>query len=116
MSIKKLSQNLLFIFGFIFLIASCEPRYLEFNKLNETSYNPNIAVPLFNARVGMQDILARNQLDVVQTDASGLITLVYQGGLIDVNIFDLLPPLTETMEFELGTGFLVQLLLTNQEL
>jgi hypothetical protein len=105
MSIKKLSQNLLFIFGFIFLIASCEPRYLEFNKLNETSYNPNIAVPLFNARVGMQDILARNQLDVVQTDASGLITLVYQGGLIDVNIFDLLPPLTETMEFELGTGF-----------
>jgi len=104
MSKKHFSRKLLSFLALIYILSSCKPEYFT-GKLNETSYNPAIAIPLFNAKLGMQDILSNNELDVVQTSEDGLITLVYQGGLIDVNVFDLLPPLGETMEYEVGTGF-----------
>lgn len=105
MNFIKTAKKLLAFILLLSLFFACEPRYLEFDKLSQTSYKPDLALPLVSARLGMTDILARNQLDVVQTTGSGLITLVYQGSLIDVNVFDMLPPLNETMEYELGTGF-----------
>ncbi len=104
MKFTKTLGELSVVFFFLALFYNCERRYFEFDKLKDVTYSPQLALPLVNSRLGMDDILARNQLDLIQTDAEGLITLVYEDNLIEVNPFQLLPPLEQKMEYSLGTG------------
>lgn len=100
--LKKIESTfilfLLFCVG-VFL-QSCEPRYAEVNKIKGTEWRPEIAAPLVNAEIEIETILARNANDAITTDADGLITLNYETDLIDFNVFDLIPPVTETFSHE----------------
>ena len=61
------------------LFASCKK--LEFDKITQTSWNPNLAVPLAHAKFGVYDILAlQDSNDLVVTNPiTGAISLVYSG-------------------------------------
>ena len=79
-------QNKILFSGIILLcglfIASCKK--LEFDKIAQTAWNPNLAVPLAYANFGVYDILAlQDSNDLIVIDnASGAIALVYKGEIV----------------------------------
>lgn len=80
-SLKKDVNRLIFfsVSALALLFTSCKK--LEFDKITQTSWNPNLAVPLAYANFGVYDILAlQDSNDLVVTDAvTGAISLVYTG-------------------------------------
>lgn len=64
------------------LIVSCKK--LEFDKIAQTAWNPNLAVPLAHANFGVYDILAiQDSNDLVVIDnTTGAIALVYKGEIV----------------------------------
>lgn len=81
-SLKFSSGKLVALLASIFLISSCKK--LEFDKIAQTAWNPNLAIPLAYADFGVYDILARqDSTDLVVIDPnSGAIALVYKGEIV----------------------------------
>ena len=78
-SLKSSIGKWIAVYALIFFASSCKK--LEFDKIAQTAWNPNLAIPLAYADFGVYDILARqDSTDLVVIDPStGAIALVYKG-------------------------------------
>lgn len=81
-SLKSSFGKWIAICSILFFISSCKK--LEFDKIAQTAWNPNLAVPLAYADFGVYDILARqDSTDLVVIDPNtGAIALVYKGEIV----------------------------------
>lgn len=81
-SLKK-NRNLI---AFLLLVMGTLPacKKIEFDKLAQNAWNPNLAIPLAHANFGVYDILARqDSTDIVVIDnTTGAIALVYKGEVV----------------------------------
>ena len=67
------------------LVQGCKK--LEFDKIAQTAWNPNLAVPLAHAKFGVYDILAlqdSNDLVVIEP-TTGAIALAYKGEIVSLD-------------------------------
>ncbi len=82
---NSLKKNIKFL-ALIFLVVGVFPacKKLEFDKLAQNAWNPNLAIPLAHANFGVYDILARqDSTDIVVIDnTTGAIALVYKGEVV----------------------------------
>lgn len=69
------------------ILQSCLKDNFDFDKLASTEWNPDVAIPLVYASLGVYDILARTEnSDLIVIDpTNGLMALVYQGELFSFN-------------------------------
>ncbi len=82
---NSLKKNIKFL-ALILLVVGIFPacKKLEFDKLAQNAWNPNLAIPLAHANFGVYDILARqDSSDIVVIDnTTGAIALVYKGEVV----------------------------------
>lgn len=75
----------------IFTFQSCIKDNFDFNKLAQTEWNPNIAVPLVYSSLTVQDILTREDTQgQIIVGADNFCTLVYKGNLFSLLASDLI--------------------------
>lgn len=68
----------------ILFFASCKK--MEFDKIANGAWNPNLAVPIAHANFGVYDILAlKDSSDLVIVDNTGALALVYNGDIFSVD-------------------------------
>lgn len=81
-SLKKNRNLITFLLLAIGILPACKK--LEFDKLAQNAWNPNLAIPLAHANFGVYDILARqDSTDIVVIDnTTGAIALVYKGEVV----------------------------------
>jgi hypothetical protein len=81
-SLKKNKTMLALFLLAIGILPACKK--LEFDKLAQNAWNPNLAIPLAHANFGVYDILARqDSTDIVVIDnTTGAIALVYKGEVV----------------------------------
>jgi hypothetical protein len=81
---KKL--KLLFVIAIILLIIqSCVKDNFDLNKLEKTTWNPNLAIPLVYSSLSLQNILLKTNSNglIIQND-SNFCTLVYNNTLLSI--------------------------------
>lgn len=91
MNIKKIRITIFFaIAGMIFTISSCMKDNFEFDKLSQTEWNPNLAVPLVYSSLSIQDILTKNDKSgIISVDSNHFCSIVYEGNLFSIVASDL---------------------------
>ncbi len=89
----KKSKDILVLIALLLLIAtfnSCVKDNFELKKLAQTEWNPNIAVPLINSSLSIEDLLAQDKSGLIHVDSDKFCTLVYQGNLLSTVASDLI--------------------------
>jgi hypothetical protein len=81
-SLKKNRNLITILLLAIGILPACKK--LEFDKLAQNAWNPNLAIPLAHANFGVYNILARqDSTDIVVIDnTTGAIALVYKGEVV----------------------------------
>jgi hypothetical protein len=78
-------KQLIVILSFSLILAGCIKDYFDFNKLAQTEWNPNLAIPLVHSTITIQDILYKSDQDGnIQVDGDKFCTLVYKDRLFSL--------------------------------
>lgn len=93
MKIKKsINWIVLFIFAavWISLLPSCIKDNFDLNKLSTTEWNPDIAVPLVYSSLTIDDLLKKDNGNLIVVGSDKFCTLVYKGNLFSLKASDLI--------------------------
>ncbi len=101
---KNLLSHIALLLFMLVALKGCDKRY-NIDGFEPLLWTPEIAVPLLDAEISVADLLARNNLDVVQTDKNGKITLVYETKIQTFNPFSLIPSLDQEFSYQVPLGF-----------
>lgn len=94
--------KILMFFATIVTIQGCIKRF-EFDKLTQTQWSPDFAIPLINSNLTLLEIL--NHYDstrsVVQQDQDGFLTLAFKGELLSLKASDIVDLSDQNVNFEI---------------
>jgi len=84
---KKRIQKLLLISLGLLIINSCTDDYFEFDKINTDEWRPELAIPLVNSKLSLNDIIIKEDKNgIINTDPNtGLLEVVYEGRVFTTN-------------------------------
>lgn len=94
-----MNKYLCYLLPLLVGISSCTKEEYDFQNIGLNSWKPTLAVPLVSSRLGVDKILATNNIEALNIDADGFITLNYRSEPIQFSTGTLveLPNFNETI-------------------
>ncbi len=83
---KNILWTAIAVLGVIILtLKSCDYSYFDaFDNMDDYYYEATFAIPLIDSRLSINDIVDPDDLGIIETDAEGLIWLVYKGRVFSI--------------------------------
>lgn len=88
-----LKQTRILLFALLATFISCTEDYFEFDKISVENWNPELAAPLINSSLSLEDIIiSKDSNGIVSQDDQGLLQVIYKGrvytdiGVANVNL------------------------------
>src|SRR5688500_13851098 len=83
------------------MLSACLKDDFNFDKLAQTNYSPDVALPLAFSSVTIQDIIKTTGIEsTISVDADKFCTIIYRGNLLSLKASDLITIPDQTHNFQ----------------
>ena len=109
---KKAGTRFFSALGLILFLGGCLEELGNLDKIQDYTWNPEVAIPISNSTFGLVDFLENDEVDdFIETDENGLIILTYQEEFEsqDAASYIEIPDETYEESFSFGAPILIQL-------
>lgn len=70
-------------------LNSCTKDYFDVNNIADGEWNPNLAAPLINSNLNLEDMIAEYNSDLIQVDDDNFISLYYKNKIYTMEVGEL---------------------------